>query len=116
MTAWKMTRWRPFSSRILCSTDAGPGFPSIQVDPVFVTISGPTEVFAGIDPVAGITTEAIPIDGATDDVVAVKPLLLPDGARVDQPGVTVRIVIEPVEGTSSSGGATGPPLEVRLSP
>ena len=86
----------------------------IRVEPVFVTLSGPTEVFAGLDPVEGISTEPVPIDGATSDVVAVKLLLLPEGARVDQPGVTVRIVIEPVIGTSSeSGAAPSPPATPR---
>lgn len=67
---------------------------AVQVDPPFVVISGPAEVFGSIDPVEGIMTDAVSIDGASADVVRTVALRLPPGARVGQAGVTVRIIIE----------------------
>ena len=65
----------------------------IQIDPPVVTVSGPAEVFQSLDPLQGITTEPISIDGASADVVSVVALRLPQGARVEQPGVTVRVIV-----------------------
>lgn len=65
----------------------------VRVDPPFVTISGLAEVFQGIDPSRGIATEPISIDGASADVVRTVALRLPQGARVEQPGVTVRVIV-----------------------
>jgi YbbR domain-containing protein len=65
----------------------------IQIDPPVVTISGPAEVFQSLDPLQGIPTEPISIDGASGDVVSVVALRLPAGARVEQPGVTVRVIV-----------------------
>jgi len=68
----------------------------IQIEPPVVTISGAAEVFQSLDPLRGIPTEPISIDGASGDVVSVVALRLPQGARVEQPGVTVRVIVEPV--------------------
>jgi YbbR domain-containing protein len=72
-----------------------PGFRAagVQIDPPFVTISGPAEVFQSLDPSKGIATEPISIDGASADVVRTVALRLPQGARVEQPGVTVRVIV-----------------------
>ena len=66
---------------------------AIQIDPPVVTISGPAEAFQSLDPSLGIATEPISIDGASADVVSVVALRLPQGARVEQPGVTVRVIV-----------------------
>lgn len=68
----------------------------IQIDPPFVSISGPAEVFQGLDPSKGISTDSISIDGASADVVRTVALQLPQGASVEQPGVTVRVLIAPL--------------------
>ena len=78
---------------------AGYNASAIEVDPALVVVTGPTEVFSSIDPVEGIMTEAVSIDGASADVVRTVALRLPEGARVDQPAVTVRVVIEPARGS-----------------
>jgi YbbR domain-containing protein len=72
-----------------------PGFSAagVQIDPPFVTISGPAEVFQSLDPAKGIATEPVSIDGASADVVRTVALRLPQGARVEQPGVTVRVIV-----------------------
>jgi YbbR domain-containing protein len=68
----------------------------VQIDPAFVSISGPAEVFQTIDPSQGVPTDSISIDGASADVVRTVALRLPSGANVEQPGVTVRVIISPV--------------------
>jgi YbbR domain-containing protein len=73
----------------------------IEVDPPFVTISGPAEAFRSIDRLEGVMTESIPIDDATDPVVRTVALRLPQGASAEPAGVTVRISISPAEGTFS---------------
>ena len=72
-----------------------PGFVAtgLQVDPPFVVVTGPADVFQGLDSTQGITTEPISIDGATTDVIRPLTLRLPDGAQVEQPVITVRIII-----------------------
>jgi len=74
---------------------------AISVTPAFVTISGPADLFAALDPIAGILTDAVSIDGATTDVVRTVALQLPAGATVAAPGpgVTVTVTIEPAVGT-----------------
>jgi len=72
---------------------------AIEVNPALVVVTGPAEVFSSIDPVDGIMTEAVSIDDASADVVRTVALRLPEGARVDQAGVTVRVVIEPARGS-----------------
>lgn len=71
----------------------------VQVDPPFVVISGPAEVFQSLDPVRGIMTETVSIEGASADVVRTVALRLPEGARVEQPGVTVRVLVVRAQGT-----------------
>jgi len=72
---------------------AGFSASGVQVDPPFVVISGSAEVFQSLDPSHGVATEPVSIDGASADVVRTVALRLPQGASVDQPGVTVRITI-----------------------
>jgi YbbR domain-containing protein len=91
-----------------------PGFVSsgLQIDPPFVVVTGPADIFQGLDPVRGVTTEPISIDGASADVVRTVSLRLPQGARVEQPGVTVRVIITRAltgSGTASPAAATVPP-------
>jgi len=75
----------------------------LEVSPSFVTITGPAEVFQSLDPVTGIATEPISIDGASADVVRPVALRLPEGARVEQSSVTVRVIIQPLpSGTPAS--------------
>jgi YbbR domain-containing protein len=70
----------------------------VQVDPLFVSISGPIEALEAIDQVAGVPTEEVSIDGARDDVTRTVALRLPDGTRSDRPTVTVTVAIEPQVG------------------
>jgi YbbR domain-containing protein len=65
----------------------------VQIEPPFVTVSGPADIFQSLDPSGGISTEPISIDGATADVVRPAVLRLPQGATVEQPAVTVRVII-----------------------
>jgi YbbR domain-containing protein len=77
----------------------------LEVDPAFVTVSGPAEVFQGLDPSAGVSTETISIDGASADVVRPVALTLPAGARVAQANITVRVIIRPLASlTPTSSG------------
>jgi len=82
-----------------------PGFmvTGIEVTPSLVAVSGPAEVFQALDPVAGVETEEITIAGASADVVRPVALRLPAGARVEQAGVTVRVIIEPISSNTPSG-------------
>ncbi|OGO49509.1 MAG: hypothetical protein A2148_05430 [Chloroflexi bacterium RBG_16_68_14] len=73
---------------------AGFSVTGIEVNPPFVIVSGPADVFQTINPADGITTEAVSIDGASADVVRTVALRLPPGATVERPGVTVRVIIE----------------------
>ncbi len=73
----------------------------IEVDPPFVIVSGPAEVFKDIDRMAGIMTEPVRIGDATDQVVRSVALRLPEGASAEPAGVTVRIDISPAEGSYS---------------
>lgn len=73
----------------------------IEVDPPFVTISGPAEAFRNIDRLEGVMTETVRIGDATDLVVRTVALRLPQGASAEPAGVTVRISISPAEGTFS---------------
>jgi YbbR domain-containing protein len=70
----------------------------IEVDPPFVVISGTSEVFQTLDPSEGVGTEAVPIADARSDVTRTVALRLPEGARVAQPQVTVRVIIQPIGG------------------
>ena len=75
----------------------------IEVNPAFVVVSGPAEVFQSLEPVTGVRTEAMSIDGADADVVRPVALLLPAGATVEQENVTVRVIILPLQqGTPAS--------------
>lgn len=84
-----------------------PGFvvAGLQIEPPFVVITGPSDVFQGLNPTQGIATEPISIDGASADVVRPLTLRLPLGSRVEQPSVTVRVIISRV-GTASPTSAT----------
>jgi YbbR domain-containing protein len=81
---------------------AGFAAKAIQVEPSFVVVSGPAEVFQNLDPLLGIHTDPVSIDGASDDVVRPVALQLPPGARVEQAQVTVRVTIGAL--TPASGG------------
>lgn len=74
-----------------------PGFSisAIEIEPPIVTVSGSQTVLQGIDPILGVTTDSISVEGATADVVRTVRLQLPAGATVDQEQVTVRVVIRP---------------------
>lgn len=74
-----------------------PGFiaSGLVVEPLFVTITGSSDVFQALSPTEGVQTEPISIDQATADVVRPATLRLPEGARVASPTVTVRIFIAP---------------------
>ncbi|MCH8993948.1 MAG: hypothetical protein IH959_03165 [Chloroflexi bacterium] len=75
---------------------------AMEVDPPFVVISGPADVFQTLNPSEGVATQAVSIDGARADVVRTVALRLPPGATASQPGVTIRIVIEPVAGAAAT--------------
>ncbi len=74
---------------------------AIRVEPAFVVVSGPSDVFASIDPVQGISTDPVSIEGASADVVRTVALRLPEGATVAQAAVTVRVTITATQGTFS---------------
>ncbi len=85
-----------------------PGFiaAGLQIEPPFVVISGPADVLQSLDPARVIATEPISIDGATADVVRTVALRLPDGARVEQSVVTVRVTISAVGAADPTAGAS----------
>ena len=68
---------------------------AIEVEPPLVNVTGPASVFQTIDPIDGISTVPVSIDGASADVVRTVAIQLPQGASVDQEQVTVRVVIRP---------------------
>ncbi len=68
---------------------------AIEVQPPLINVTGPASVFQTIDPIDGIGTAPISIDGASADVVRTVAIQLPQGASVDQEQVTVRVVIRP---------------------
>ncbi len=72
---------------------------AIQVDPPFVVVSGPAEVIQSIDTIDGVSTAAVSIADASADVVRPVTLQLPEGAAVEQPRVTVRVLIAPTVGS-----------------
>jgi YbbR domain-containing protein len=74
---------------------------SIRVEPAIIIVSGTAEAFQSIDPVAGISTEPVSIEGASTDVVRPVALHLPSGATTEQGNVTVRITISPAQGALS---------------
>ena len=80
---------------------AGYNVTAISVDPAIVIVAGPADVFQNIDPVAGIMTDAVSIDGATADVIRTVALQLPPGATAQFSTVTVRVTIAPAQGTFS---------------
>jgi YbbR domain-containing protein len=98
----------PFVVQPTISGSPAAGFAAvgIQINPAFVLITGPPEIFQTLDPVRGVPTEPISIDGASADVVRTVALRLPDGARVEQPGVTVRVLVGPL--TAGSSTSTSP--------
>ncbi len=79
---------------------------AIEIEPPLVNVSGPAAVIQTIDPIVGIATAPVSIDGASADVVRTVAVQLPEGATVDQQQVTVRVVI-----TTTSAALT---FEVRL--
>lgn len=72
---------------------------AIQVDPPFVVVRGPAEVIQSIDLINGVSTAAVSIADASADVVRPVVLQLPEGAAVEQPRVTVRVLIAPTVGS-----------------
>jgi YbbR domain-containing protein len=78
----------------------------LLVEPQFVVVSGPADVLQTLDPVQGVGTEPISLDGANADVVRTVSLRLPDGVRADQDVITVRVSIEQSAFTPSPSGAS----------
>ncbi|MEX0786423.1 MAG: CdaR family protein [Dehalococcoidia bacterium] len=72
----------------------------IEVDPPLVVVSGPSEVFQTLEPAGGVTTVPVPIDDASTDVQRTVALLLPEDASVEQATVTVRVIIEAIDGAT----------------
>lgn len=70
----------------------------IQADPPVVSVSGPVGLLQTLDAVEGLRTEAISIDGATDDVIQTVAIQLPEGVRAAEPAVTVRVAVAPALG------------------
>jgi len=68
---------------------------SIEVEPLVVNVTGTDAVFQALDPVGGIATAPVSIEGANADVVRTVGLQLPEGATVDQEQVTVRAIVRP---------------------
>ncbi|MCH7700017.1 MAG: hypothetical protein IH865_13865, partial [Chloroflexi bacterium] len=66
---------------------------AIEIEPPLVNVSGPAAVIQTIDPIVGIATAPVSIDGANVDVVRTVTVQLPEGTTVDQRQVTVRVVI-----------------------
>lgn len=66
---------------------------AIEIEPPLVNVSGPAAVIQTIDPILGIATAPVSIDGANVDVVRTVTVQLPEGTTVDQRQVTVRVVI-----------------------
>jgi YbbR domain-containing protein len=81
---------------------------SITVSPALVVVTGPAEAFSSIDAVQGLLTEPVSIEAATADVVRTVALRLPPGVTVDEPAVTVRVVIAPGRGSASFTVAVTP--------
>ena len=109
----------PFVVEATITGSPAPGFVSsgLQIDPPFVIVTGPADVFENFDPVGGVATEPISIDGASADVVRTVALRLPQGAVVQQPGVTVRVIITPLRvGTAIPGYAHGTPMSAPAGP
>lgn len=77
---------------------AGYNVTGVQVEPLFVSVSGPVEALQAIDAVAGVPTEEVSIDGAQDDVTRTVALRLPEDVRTDRPTVTVTVSVEPQVG------------------
>ncbi len=72
---------------------------SVRVEPALVLVSGTVEVLQSIEAVEGVRTEEVNIAEAQSDVVRTVGLILPEGARVSEPGnVTVQVSIEPARG------------------
>jgi YbbR domain-containing protein len=89
-----------------------PGFVAsgLRIDPPFVLVTGPFDVFQLLNPIGGVATEPISIDGASADVVRPVALRLPEGASVLQASVTVRVIITLLRiGTASPAAATVTP-------
>ena len=82
--------------------DEGYRITAIQVDPAIVVVTGAADVLQSIDAVAGIETETVSIDGATDNVVQRVTLRLPEDASIEPTFVTVRISIEIVQDQQGS--------------
>lgn len=76
----------------------------MAIDPQFLIVSGPADVFQTLDPTAGVMTEVVSIDGASADVVRTVALRLPPGASAARTEVTVRVLIAAV----ASGAAITP--------
>jgi YbbR domain-containing protein len=74
---------------------AGFSISAIEIEPPVVTVSGSQAALQGIDPILGVSTDQVSVEGASADVVRTVRLQLPEGATVDQEQVTVRVVIGP---------------------
>jgi YbbR domain-containing protein len=79
----------------------------LEWDPVFVEVTGTLEALSNIDPVRGVETEPLNIDGATSDVVSTRALRVPSGAEAEVANVTIRVTIEaqPAPQQQSSRGS-----------
>jgi YbbR domain-containing protein len=80
---------------------------AVQVEPSIVIVTGPVDIFQTLDPVRGVATVPVSIDGASADVVRTVALQLPPGARIELPGVTVRVTVAPSQ--ARSGAPRAPP-------
>ena len=91
---------RTFAVRPVVSGEPADGYnvTGIVWDATTVVLTGPLDVLQNIDPVSGIETAAVPIEGATAEVINTVLLLLPEGVRADQSSVTVRVSITPAQG------------------
>jgi YbbR domain-containing protein len=100
----------PFIVQPVISGTPAPGFvvTGLEVQPPFVVVTGPSDVFQNLDPTQGIPTEPISIDGASADVVRPAALVLPEGARVEQPAITVRVIIVRLNSASTIPTGSSP--------
>lgn len=86
----------PVNPSVSGNVAAGYWAKSVEADPPFVNVRGPADVLQSI---SVLTTDTIPVDGATSVVQRSVKLRLPEGATVDGSGeVVVQINIEPALG------------------
>ena len=99
-----------YAVRPQISGNPAPGFnvTAVEVDPVFVTISGSAEALQSLDPAQGVLTGAVSVEGATGDVVRAVALQLPQGVESDSAQVTVRVTVAAAQGSFTYSVAPEP--------